>query len=74
MALSPAAHHRRAKFAKLSHLRAPDDPELIAAHQEFKAQLLADHVERNLHDWPPLTDAQIERIAALLRAGAGELT
>jgi hypothetical protein len=29
----------------------------------------ADRVAKILADWPPLTDAQLDRIAALLRAG-----
>ncbi len=68
--LSPAAAHHRARIAALTRDRAPDDPELIGAHAEFKTQRLADHVDRVLADWPPLTDEQLDRVAALLRAGS----
>ncbi len=68
--LAPAAAHHRARIAALTRDRAPDDPELVCAHDEFKTQRLADHVDRVLADWPPLSDVQLDRIAALLRAGS----
>ncbi|MGC5246435.1 hypothetical protein ACPXB3_05870 [Gordonia sp. DT219] len=69
MALSATAAHHRAKIAALSRSRTADDPELIAAHRDLRAERLADHVQKVLADAPPLTDAQRERIAALLRVG-----
>jgi hypothetical protein len=70
MALPPPAAHHRAQFAALCRDRAPDDPVLIKARRSLRAQRLADHVDRVLSEWPPLSDAQRDRIASLLRAGA----
>jgi hypothetical protein len=75
MALSRAAASRRAKLAAVERCvktgeRQPDDPEVVEAHQEFKAQKLADHVAEVVAGWPPLTPEQLDRIAALLRTGA----
>jgi hypothetical protein len=49
--------------------RPPDDPALIEARRSMRANLLAEHVEKVVAGWPPLTDAQLDRIAGLLRAG-----
>ena len=70
MALSSASAHHRARIAALSRDRAPNDPELVKARGDLKAQQLADHIDKVMAGWPPLTDAQLDRIAALLRAGS----
>ncbi|MFF5020324.1 hypothetical protein [Micrococcus luteus] len=57
----------RARVASLSRSRSADDPELIAARQSLKAMKLEEYVARVVAEAPPLTDAQCDRIAALLR-------
>lgn len=62
----------RARVASLSRSRPVDDPELIRARQSLKAMKLEEYVSRIVAEAPPLTDAQRDRIAALLRpAGSG---
>jgi len=70
MALSPATAHYRARIAALSRDRAPDDPELVEERRLLRASRLEEHVDKVLAGWPPLTDEQLDRIAALLRAGS----
>ena len=69
--LSPAVAHHRAKIAALSRDRLPDDPELVAARQNLAALRLEEHVCKVLAAAPRPTDEQLQRIAALLRAGGG---
>lgn len=38
--------------------------------RELRTELLAEHIAREIEKLPPLTDAQRERLAAMLRAGA----
>jgi hypothetical protein len=59
----------RARVASLSRSRAPDDPDLVNARLNLKAERLADHVARVVAQAPPLSPAQRDRIAALLRGG-----
>ena len=68
MALSPAASHHRSRIAALSRDREPDDPEIIEARRALGAQRLADHIDKWLADWPPLSDEQLDAIAARLRS------
>jgi hypothetical protein len=63
-----AAHHR-ARIGALSRDRKPDDPELVEARQSLAAAKLTEHVEKVLAGWPKLTDEQLDKVAALLRAG-----
>jgi hypothetical protein len=49
--------------------RQPDDPQLIEARRNLRALRLAEHVAKVLADWPKLSDEQIEKVVALLRAG-----
>lgn len=57
----------RARVASLSRSRTPDDPELLEARRNLRAERLAEHVERVVSEAPPLTDAQLARITAILR-------
>lgn len=57
----------RARVAALSRDRAPDDPELLTARQRLKAARLEDHVRKTVESWPPLTNEQLDHVAALLR-------
>lgn len=59
----------RARVASLSRSREPDDPDLVAARRDLRALRLEDHVTKVLAEAPPLTDAQLARIAGILRAG-----
>lgn len=61
----------RARVASLSRSRSTDDPELIEARRNLKAERLADYVARVVAEAPSLTDAQRDRIAALLRPARG---
>jgi hypothetical protein len=69
MALSSATAHHRARIAALSRDRAPNDPDLVEARRDLRAQRLHEHVDKVLAGWPPLTDDQCRRVAALLTAG-----
>jgi len=60
----------RAQVAGLSRRRAPDDPDLTNARRDLAAERLADAVRRVVASAPPLTAAQRDTIAALLRAPA----
>ncbi len=62
--------HERARLASLSRSRNADDPELIEARQNLKAERLAAHVAKVVADWPPLTPEQIDRVAVLLRGAS----
>ena len=44
---------------------------LIEARRSLRAETLAEHVSRVIAEAPPLSDEQLSRIAALLRAGGG---
>lgn len=70
MAVSKAAAHHRARVAALSRDRAADDPELVEARRSLRAELLMQHMRELVASAPPLTNEQVEAIAALLRAGA----
>jgi len=72
---SPTTAHYRSQIAGLKYaVRAgtcsPDDPRLIEAQRNLRAQCLAERIEKVVKQFPPLTDEQLERIAALLRSGA----
>lgn len=61
----------RAQVAALSRSRSADDPELIEARRNLKAAKLENYVSRVVAAAPPLTEAQADRIAALLRPVGG---
>jgi hypothetical protein len=60
----------RARIASLSRSRTADDPTLLEARRNFRAERLAEHVRRVVAAAPPLSAAQRDKIAALLRGGA----
>ncbi len=66
----PSWQHHRARVASLSRDRAPNDPEIIAERRNMRAERLADYVAKVVAEAPPLTPAQRDRIAVLLRGGA----
>ena len=57
----------RARVAALTRSRTPDDPALVEARRTLAAENLAAYIERVVAEAPPLTSAQRDRIAALLR-------
>ena len=59
----------RARLASLSRSRASDDPELIDARRNLKAERLADYIQRTVDAAPPLTAEQRLRLAGILTAG-----
>ncbi len=66
---SPAALHHQGRLAALTRSRAADDPELIDARRAHAAERLAEFIEETVAKAPPLTDAQRDRLAGLLRGG-----
>jgi F0F1-type ATP synthase delta subunit len=60
-------NHHKSRVAALSRSRLECDPELAEARQSLKAAKLAAYVARAVSDAPPLTPAQLDRIAGLLR-------
>jgi len=60
----------RARVASLSRSRTADDPDLLAARLNLRAERLAAHVAKVVGEAPALTPAQRDRIAVLLRGGA----
>lgn len=62
----------RARVAALTRgVRAGErtQAELDEARRAFRAARVEEYVDRIVEDWPTLSDEQLERIAALLRAG-----
>lgn len=57
----------RARVASLTRSREPDDPELVAARRNLRTERLAEHITKTVAEWPPLTAAQLDRLAILLR-------
>ena len=47
----------------------PNDPKTDELAASFKADRLAEHISRVVNAAPPLTPAQRDRLAVLLRAG-----
>jgi hypothetical protein len=73
-ALTAESARQRARIAALKRCiktgeRPPDDPDLIDAQRKLAASQLAAYIERVVADWPPLTEAQVDSIVDLLRAG-----
>ena len=62
----------RGRVASLSRSRSANDPDLIEARRALAAEKLAAYVSKTVAEAPPLTDAQRDRIAALLRPAGGD--
>jgi hypothetical protein len=56
----------RARVAALSRSRTVDDPALIDARRNLRAERLEDYISKTLATAPPLTNEQRERLALLL--------
>lgn len=59
----------RARVASLTRSRQADDPELVDARRNLKAERLADHIARVVNEAPPLSSSQKDRLSRLLRGG-----
>jgi len=59
----------RARYASLSRSRPADDPDLIEARRNLKAERLAEHIASVVNEAPPLSAAQRSRLAALFESG-----
>lgn len=68
-AQTSAFNHHRGRVAALSRSRTADDPELVDARQNMRAERLADYIKRTVDAAPPLTNAQRDRLALLLKGG-----
>lgn len=68
---SPIATPRvaRARKAALDRYRPADDPQVVEASRDLAAANLQHYIERVVAEAPPLTDAQCDRLASLLRVG-----
>jgi F0F1-type ATP synthase delta subunit len=60
----------RARVASLSRSRNRDDPDLLAARRDLRAARAEDYIKALVDSAPPLTDAQRDRLAVLLRGAA----
>ncbi|KAA9148569.1 hypothetical protein F6B41_02805 [Microbacterium lushaniae] len=69
MALSNPQQQRN-RVATLARHRHADDPELLSARQDLKAAKLEQYIAKIVASAPPLTPAQRDRLAAILRGGA----
>lgn len=65
----PETAVKRARVGGLRRHFAPDHPRVLAARRELDFTKLADHIAAVIAGWGPPTDEQLDRIAALLRAG-----
>jgi hypothetical protein len=68
---TPCPGPSSARVAALSRDRAPDDPELLDARRNLRAERLALAIRETVDAAPPLSDEQRTRLAALLRNPAG---
>jgi len=62
--------HERARIGALSRSRAADDPELLDARRNLRAERLADFIRKTVDAAPPLDQETRDRLALLLRGGA----
>lgn len=69
MPLTEEGRRLRARAAAVTRHH-PDQPELVAEERrQLKADAAARYVKDLVDTWPPLTDAQRGRLAALLLGG-----
>lgn len=60
----------RARVAALTRSRNPDDPDLVAARTNLKAERLAAYIQRTVAEAPLMSEEQRDRLARLLRPTA----
>lgn len=61
----------RARVASLTRSRPADDPDLVNARRDLRAERLAEAIRKTVAEAPPLTDEQRARLASLLHTPAG---
>ncbi len=66
----PTWEHERAVLARRTRTHGTSHPAVDEARRDFRAARLAEHVAKVVAQAPPLTPAQRDRIAVLLRGGA----
>ena len=66
-----AVTHYAGKVGALARSRPDTDPELIEARRKLRAERLAAHIEKVVAEAPRLSDADLARLASLLRPTAG---
>lgn len=66
-ARTPARRSAAARVSVLQRHHGQDDPRLSEARRDLRAAELEEHVQRIVDAAPPLTSAQRDKIAALLR-------
>ena len=67
--MNPENRSTRARVAAMQRHH-PDEPETVEVKRQFRADRLAEHISRVVDSAPPLSPAQRDRLAQLLR-GAG---
>lgn len=65
----PWTHHRARVAALARNGHGADDPAVIDARRDLRAERLADHIRRVVDAAPPLTAEQRDRLAFLIRGG-----
>lgn len=60
----------RARVASLTRSRCADDPDLVNARRNLKAERLADYIRKTVDTAPPLTAEQRDRLSLLLNSGS----
>lgn len=61
----------RARYASLTRSRSADDPDLLDARRNLRALKLEEYIKEQVAAAPPLTEAQRDRLAVLLRPAKG---
>ena len=57
-------------MSRAEHVYPDDHPKVAEARQDLDYAVLAEHAARVVANWPAPTDDQLQRVAAILRAGA----
>lgn len=66
---SPAVAYARARLAGMHRrARAPGDPEIVDARRELEYVKLVEHAHKIAAELLPLSEDQIEKVVALLKA------
>jgi hypothetical protein len=65
----PTWEHERAVLARRTREVGPDHPTVADARRDFRAARLAAYIEKVVAQAPPLTSAQRDGLALLLRGG-----
>lgn len=59
----------RARVASLTRSRTADDPDLVNARRNLKAERLADYIRKTVDAAPELSPEQRDRLSLLLNSG-----